>query len=244
MKPVTITWPIATKNGVATSQTLGGAGSLVINGSLVNRTLGLGAIFYKMARVASLTSALGGPDLRGVNFTITGTLNGQVVSETLAGPNTNATVETDQLFNSVTSITTSAAVGGSGVTAGMGTTGRTDWILYNYHNTANALSVQYTIAGNAGSLDLDFCYTSNDPTTLGLNNNLLSFTGVTEGIVIPQSDNAEAFTTVINDGTANAGTSYQATLRDVCRYYCMVVTAQSDDLNGQAVFNFIQQGIL
>lgn len=106
MRPVvrTRTLPAGVVGAICASQTPGGAGNLIINGSLASGgvvNLGSGT-----QRQVGITSA--GND-SGVNFTITGTdANGQVVSETLAGPNAN-TVNSVNSYQTITQISVNGA---------------------------------------------------------------------------------------------------------------------------------------
>lgn len=137
MVPAVFNWTISNTTAIALTQTLVGAGNLQLNGSLSNNVPGnLSIVFPGFARVVTLTSA---NNLGGVNFTISGTLDGQIVSQTIAGPNNN-TVTTAQIFDAVTSITTSNAA--AAVSAGIGATGRTGWFRHDYHSTSGLWSVQ------------------------------------------------------------------------------------------------------
>lgn len=100
-------------DGIATSQSLAGAGSLTLDGVLV--TGGIATLDY--ARQISITSA--GND-SGITFTVTGTdFNDKALSETITGGNV-AAVETTGYFKTVTDIA------GSGATASTVTAGTVD----------------------------------------------------------------------------------------------------------------------
>lgn len=127
-------WPAPDDDGICTSQTLGAAGALSIDGALLDvnlqwRTGNKHAVMAasRLERVVSLTST---GNLSGVNFTITGIdSNYQAVTETRAGPN-NSTVETTATFMRVYSVTANGAVG-TAVKVGSGTTGFTGWFPVN-----------------------------------------------------------------------------------------------------------------
>src|ERR1051325_5066760 len=124
--PSTFTWPAASSTSVAALQTFGAAGSLSLNGSLSQLLKQDSPATYvnlnNIFRTITLTST---NNLSAVNFTITGVgTSGAVITETIAGPNSN-TVATTGFFQTVTSITFNAAV--TAVSAGTGQTGQTGW---------------------------------------------------------------------------------------------------------------------
>lgn len=105
MRPVVMsrTLVAAVANAIALSQTLAGAGPVVLNGALVVA----GVAIIPQQRRITITST---SDLTAVNFTIVGTNEaGQAVTEVLAGGST-ATVTSLNDYATVTSITASAAV--------------------------------------------------------------------------------------------------------------------------------------
>lgn len=132
---------------VCALQTLGAAGSMVINGAGWDghdnpRRIRLAVGSLGFERTISLTSA---GNISGVNFTITGTnIRGETISETHAGPNAN-TVFTTAFFYSITSITTDAAVG-TNTSIGIGTTGRSQWYRINYQLTPVAIGLGITVS--------------------------------------------------------------------------------------------------
>lgn len=158
MKPARYSFPKADTAAICAAQTLGAAGALTINGTLVdqvalNSPMATRRVFLNgIQRTVSISST---GDLTGVNFTITGKdSNGAVVTETRAGPN-NSTVETTAQFQEITSVTVNGAVG-TAVTLGTGSVGATQWFKTDYFrnpvnfglyvdltSTAN-VTVQYT----------------------------------------------------------------------------------------------------
>jgi len=101
-----------TTNGIALSQAVAGAGNLVLAGSLCTAGVAnLGA-----ARKVTINTASGGGN-RTVGFTITGSLAGQAVVETVLGSWGAQAVESRNYFDTVTQIAVSAALTGN-VTAG------------------------------------------------------------------------------------------------------------------------------
>lgn len=96
----------ADANGVAEAQSLGGAGSLTLDGVLVSG----GVATFDVARRVLITSAADDSD---ITFTVTGTDRyGRTIAETLAGGNA-AAVYTEQDFLTVTAVTGSAATSGN-----------------------------------------------------------------------------------------------------------------------------------
>lgn len=136
--PVSRVWLPPDTQAIALTQTLAGAGSLTLNGTLAQ---GGTVDFHGFARVVSLTSA---NNLSAVNFTVTGSVNGASVSETLAGPN-NTTVETANIFDGVTSVTSSNAA--NGISIGTGTTGHTGWILTDTYAPFPSVGIQVITTG-------------------------------------------------------------------------------------------------
>lgn len=161
--PQVYTWPIAVTTAVALLQSRTGAGALVLNGTLVNTNLSVKvADFGRVNRVVSLTSA---NDLHLINITITGTLNGVVVSETRTGPTSN-TVETTQVFSTVTSVTTSGTV--TAISLGSGTTGYSDWFTYDKHGSVANLAIQVDVTATVSysfQVTLDDVQGNNSPIT-------------------------------------------------------------------------------
>lgn len=141
--PTVFNWPSPDTQAVSLTQTLAGAGNLTINGTLSNFGTGLllQAAFKGIYRLVTLTSV---NDLHLVNFTITGTYQGQVISEVLAGPNSN-TVASVNLYDSVTSISANGAA--AAVSAGTGTTGATHWFNSNYQSSVANLAIQAEVLG-------------------------------------------------------------------------------------------------
>ena len=112
MRPtlLSLIYPSASTNGIATTQTPAGAGALTI-------------IAKTFANPTYVTITSGGSSETGKNFTIVGTdSSGNALSVIIAGPGASATVTTTRAFLTVTSITVSAATTGA-VTAGWAQSG-------------------------------------------------------------------------------------------------------------------------
>lgn len=141
-KPAVFTWLAPNAAAICALQTTAGAQTLLLNGTLVNfqypRFVSLGNV----SRTISITSTV---DLSLINFTVTGMLNGSVVSEVKAGPNNN-TVYTTQVFDIINSVTVSGVVG-TNVSVGIGTTGFTRWFNHNPHSSVLGFTVAVEISG-------------------------------------------------------------------------------------------------
>ena len=111
-------FPIADNLDVCALQDTLGAANLILNGNLADRvTNQVSFIDRGYSRSISLTSA---NDLSGVGFTISGIQNGVLITENLAGPNTN-TVYSAEIYDKIYSITTDGLV--NQVSVGTGYTG-------------------------------------------------------------------------------------------------------------------------
>lgn len=104
----------AVADGIAEDQTLTGAGEL---------TLTAGAVVLSPGRRVVIDSD---GDDSGVNFTVTGYRNGELISEVVAGENASA-VTTTLIFDSVISISADGATADA-VRAGWGTESVTSWM--------------------------------------------------------------------------------------------------------------------
>lgn len=142
-RPVVFNWKASDTEAVCKLQTLAGAGSLILDG---NEVVGGIAQFPGVQRTVSLTSL---NNLSVFDFTITGTLNNEIVSVTRAGPNAN-TVYTSQLFTTVTSVTVDGNA--NGISIGSGIFGQTNWFGFNFQQTFPAMTVSVT--GVVGTVNL------------------------------------------------------------------------------------------
>ncbi|GAO98103.1 hypothetical protein Cva_00751 [Caedimonas varicaedens] len=141
-KPLTWLWLPQNKEAFCKAQDLAEAGTLVFNGT--NPPSALAGVL----RTISLTSD---QDLSAVKITCTGMMNGQMVSETLNGPN-GETIETKQIFDTLTSVGVSDKV--KNLSVGTGTTGQTSWVLFDYQRTFPSLSAQVVILDGTAKYSL------------------------------------------------------------------------------------------
>lgn len=224
--PKIFNWPAPSTTAVALGQTLGGAGVLVLNGGLVNTGQPIPqAVFAGISRTVSLTSTA---NLSGRNFSIYGTYNGAIISETRTGPNNN-TVETTAIFDTVTAVSVDGAVA-TNVSVGTGTTGHTHWYKYNYHASVYGFGVQVVVANTINytfQSTLDDVQTNSSPTAFATINNMSSATTSQIG------GNA-----ILN--LTETGGNYQAFV-PIPFNYCRVLINSST--NGSLVATYIQQGI-
>lgn len=170
MRPAVFTFPAADADGICLSQTTSGAGAVVMNGVLVDKTrINSGVTIVTLPgiqRVVSITSAA---DLSAVDFTITGTnLLGAAVTETLAGPNAT-TVSTTAQYHTITSVTADAAVG-SAVTLGTGSTGTSGWWTASTYAQPTNIGMAMVITGTIDVTvqnTMDDVQTDASPTAFG-----------------------------------------------------------------------------
>jgi hypothetical protein len=160
MRSRVITWPVSSTTSIAALQTLGSAGKLTLNGSLVLPGSNIPPIVFPgYTRSITLTSV---NNLSGVNFTITGVLNNAPLSEVLAGPNNN-TVTSVNIYDAITSISANGAA--AAVSAGTGATGRTSWINADYDLNPPNFSVQAVITA---TINYTLFLTLDDPNIVAI----------------------------------------------------------------------------
>lgn len=145
--PITYTFIAADAAYVCALQTLGAAGSMIINGTGWDgydnpRRIRLTKTSPGYERTISLTSA---GNISGVNFTITGTdIRGAAKTEVIAGPNAN-TVFTTGFFYSITSVAANGAVA-TNTSIGIGTTGRSQWTKVDCQLTPVSIGLGMTVS--------------------------------------------------------------------------------------------------
>ena len=139
-------------DGVALSQSLAGAGDLILNGVLaVNQTSGYPSALHAVAVIGDqqrVTIASGGND-SGITFTIYGTnYQGEPIQETLTGPNAG-TVNSTLNYSSVTRVAGSGATVAA-VTVGILGTGESQPLPLDIYTPSswNTISLEFTGAAN------------------------------------------------------------------------------------------------
>jgi len=143
LKTFSLVLAAAVTNGLALSQSLGAAGNLTLNGSLVTNSVGV----MDVARRIGITSA--GND-SALTWTITGTNRyGRPQSETLAGSNAG-TSQSVKDYATVTSIAGSAATA-STVTAGTTTVGSSDVMVVDTFANPTGLAAALAFNGTANA---------------------------------------------------------------------------------------------
>lgn len=183
-KPVTYQWIAAASSAIAAVQTLGAAGDLNLNGTQVfqpNPSSPITAAqFTNISRTVKISSV---NNLSAVNFKVTGTLNGVVVSETIAGPNVG-NVSTTQIFQTVTKVHADAAA--AAVIVGTGQTGQTNYFAYDFNRITPVASMNIAVTG---VITYEVHCTSGDPSsgtfvdTIVMPASLISQAIVLEGVV-------------------------------------------------------------
>ncbi len=158
MHPITTTVSLAAAvaNGIAQNQTLGAAGTLTLNGSLVTG----GVAIMDAPRRVIVTSA--GND-SGRTFVVAGTARAEqgsiIQSETITGGNTAAATTTLD-FATVTSITGSGATA-AGVTAGTSGTGSGPWVIWDMNLDCFKVGVYGFVTAGSPTWQVDI--TPDDP---------------------------------------------------------------------------------
>jgi len=208
-KPVSITWQSFVDDGICETQNAAGAGPLVINGIFSSGGI---ATFDSVSRTVSISSV---NNLSARTFVVNGTLNGAFQTSTVfPGPN-NDTVDTVELFDTVTSVTINGA--GNAIQVGSGSEGRTHWVLCDYYRTVFNMGLQCVVTG---TIDYSFIATMDNIETIG-------------------SDEPTVFVPVtqMDTETGDAFAQFQIP----ARYVAMQINSSDDD--GSLVATFLQQGV-
>ena len=145
-----LTLAAGSANGITTSQALGAAGNLTINGSLASD----GVATLTPARRVTITSA--GND-SALTWTIYGTGRfGTSQTESVAGGNVAAATST-QDFLTVTRIAGSAAAAGN-VTAGTNDTASTQWVPWSQYATDFEVSFYGDVTAGSPTWQVDITF--------------------------------------------------------------------------------------
>lgn len=142
------TFPVASANGVASTQTPVNGGNLVLNGAYSNSVTSI--VNLGFSSVLSTTSA--GADLTNVTFTATGSQNGVSVNDVIKGANAG-TVNGVQYFDTITNISVNGAIP-NGATVSIGTSGSAGFfplIVVNTEKRASNLGYALQFTGSAGA---------------------------------------------------------------------------------------------
>lgn len=165
MRPVVYNFIATDASYVCASQTLAGAGALIINGTGRNPNKFAGEVIIPggFERQVTLTSA---GNLSAANITITGlSMRGDAQTETIAGPNAN-TVTTTAYWKEIYSVTSSGALA-SAITLGIGSVGRSNPFLNDYYILGDTTSTQVVVTGTinySAQVTLDNPQTNASPT--------------------------------------------------------------------------------
>lgn len=163
--PIVYNWVAADDSYVAGIQTLGAPGSIIFDGTYPAQTP-TSLQFPGFSRTITLSSA---DDNSGVDFTINGQRWGINITETVTGPNA-ATVESINSFDTIFSITSSAAF--TNISVGIGQTGQTNWFSFDYYRTFPTMTVQAIVTGT-----INYTFNSAIEDIVNLNPNLFPVIG-------------------------------------------------------------------
>lgn len=111
-------WPVQNTQAVCKTQDANAGDELVLNGTMAE--IGSAEISFIRTGVSRSVSIHSVDDLSGVNFTVTGMQNGGRITQEFVGPN-NATVWSDEVFDTITSVSVDQNV--TNVQVGTGTKG-------------------------------------------------------------------------------------------------------------------------
>ena len=177
MLPKTITLtPVNDDNGIAASQTPGGAGNLTIAGALASG----GTVTLAHAHLVTIW---GGSDESGKTFTVYGAdSRGLSISEAVTGPN-NSTVSTTLYFKTITRIAVNAATAGA-VIAGVNGLSVGPWLPQNRGMDDFELSASVDISGTMTAdvqHTLNNVQNANEALSIGTHGSLASLTADADG---------------------------------------------------------------
>lgn len=202
MRPVIVALAFTVDaDGIALSQTPGGAGNLTLNGALVSG----GVATLDAAQKVSITSVA---DETTKNFTITGTdPDGNALVETLAGGNIT-TVKTLGYFKTVSQVAVDAATVGA-VTVGSGDEGATQTIPTDWRENPFELAIAVILTSGAtltyaAQHTLDDVQDSSSALNWLTNDGLTGKTASDDGNVAFPVRGVRLIITAFTDGTATA----------------------------------------
>lgn len=148
---VTKSLTASSANNISLSQSLAGAGALLINGAAASG----GVATLDTQRRVTLASA--GNDA-GITWTVIGTNdNGSQIKDVFAGVNNPGIAQSNLDFKTVISITASGATA-STVTAGTSTVGSTPWQLFSDTINTPNLSVNYQLVSGTQNASVEYTY--------------------------------------------------------------------------------------
>lgn len=210
MRPIRITQQLAAAdpNAIAEDQTTVGAGDLVLDGALVVN----GVAVMDTPRQVAIESA---GNLSAITFTVFGTnSSGNVVSESLAGPNAGTVVTGRDDWVTITQISVSAAVG---TNVEVGTNGVGGSIPIPLDQYISPFNVSLGVIIGSGTADVTIQYTFDDV-----------WTGIGEHTWLPHPD--------LTNVTANADGTFISPVTA-----CRILTNSGTD---PVLFEVIQAGLV
>lgn len=152
-------FPAGNTEDVCLTQSLAGASNLALNGNLANAINSQVSFIEKgYSRQVSLASA---NDLSARQFTITGTQNGVLVIENIAGPNAN-TVFSVQFYDVINSI----SVNGAAVAVSIGA-GHSGWIAIDVNLEKDVINCALSVSNPDTTINTILYQTGIDLRVLG-----------------------------------------------------------------------------
>jgi hypothetical protein len=150
MRQMVYNYAAATTTGAALSQAgTSGVPLTLVRQTQDNRNFGVSGVVadnYMTSRSVALASTA---DVSTVLFTVVGLDSWSVTQTfTITGPNNNTVYSTTGLVTTLLSITPNATyISASGVSAGFGTSGRTDWFVPSTYVPSYNVGIQVTVSG-------------------------------------------------------------------------------------------------
>ncbi len=145
----TTTWPVIDKEAVCAVQTLSGAGTLTLNGTLASSSTPNQISFIANNMIRSVSLTAGASSLSGITFTVSGFQNGAFVTEPITGPAANATVYGLYYYDYITSVVSGAAA--TDISVGTGKAGYLPIVTVNTNNTLGNVNYSCTVLLSSGS---------------------------------------------------------------------------------------------
>ncbi len=224
-------FPGAFGDEVCTLQDVGGAQSLILNGTLAD-LIGNTVSFIQRGycRTVSITSA---NDLSAQTFTVRGTQNGVYIQEDIAGPNAQ-TRYGGMIFDIITDISVDGAV--AGVSVGSGFEGFYGLIEIDPYMSPNNYSLKVTGGGTIFRNNVTFdLYGSNDDLAL---NGFTYLDNIASNLAFPLTTSTNNL--LFPDGVTLGGyTPYTPLVRSLL----LRITGIEDNITRAANLTFLQSGI-
>lgn len=154
--PVIVFWDIPDVEAICAVQDTTGPSNLIINGNLVNPEITVNPYVKLNGISRSIVIASNGVNFSNNNFTITGTYRGAPISETIVGPQGGEGVETNSLFESVSTVFVDGAL--VGISVGTGDRGEINWILLDNFVPVFLVGVAIIVIADVPSYTVEVTY--------------------------------------------------------------------------------------